>query len=87
MSPPDDKPAFDPADAFDIDTDEGLEAFVVDLHRREGIPERLRYPETAEAYDRMIAEAEASGFVPADEVEAWLASLGTANPLPRPRPK
>ena len=50
----DDRPQLD----FDIDTDEGLEAYVLDLARRKGIPERLRYPETPEAYAAMIAEAE-----------------------------
>lgn len=72
-------------EAFDIDTDEGLEAFLADLHTRRPIPERLRYPETDEAYDRMIADAEASGYVPAEEVSAWIRSLGTDNPLPRPK--
>ena len=85
MTPADDKPDFDPA-AFDIQTDEGLEAFVVDLHRRRGIPERLRYPETAEAYARAITEARASGYVATEDVEAWLRSLGSDTPRPRPRP-
>ena len=46
-----------PRAAFDLDTDEGLSAYVADLHVRKGIPERLRYPQTPEEYDRMTQEA------------------------------
>ena len=74
-----------PATPFDVETDEGLEAHLDDLHGRRGVPERLRYPETDEAYDRMIAEAEAGGEIPAEEVEAWIRSLSTAHPSARPR--
>ena len=61
---------------FDLDTDEGLSAYVADLYAREGVPERLRYPETDEAYDRMIAEAEAQiargEFHTLESVSAWI---------------
>ena len=75
-------------EAFDIQTDEGLEAYLLDLDTRRPVPERLRYPETDEAYDRMIAEADADPrTVPAEKVRAWLESLGTASPLPIPEPE
>ena len=51
----DDRPQLD----FDTDTDEGMEAYLLDLAARKGVPERLRYPETPEAYAAMIAEAKA----------------------------
>lgn len=46
------------ADAFDLETAEGLEAYLLDLDTRVPVPERLRYPETDEEYGRMIKEAE-----------------------------
>ena len=85
MTPADDKTEFPPAE-FDIDTEEGLEAFVTDLHRRRGVPERLRYPETDEAYHRMIAEADQGGFISMEKIEAWSRSLGTDHELPLPEP-
>jgi hypothetical protein len=43
------------------------------------------------AEERLLDEAEANaervGTIPADEVFAWLRSLGTPNPLPRPKPR
>ena len=75
------------ANAFDLDTDEGLEAHLIDLYARRGVPERLRYPETAEAYDRMIAEADRGGSIPLEKVRAWLESLGSDHELPRPEPE
>ena len=75
-------------EAFDLDTDEGLEAYLLDLESRHPIPDRLRYPETDEDYDRMLAEAAADPrTVPADKVRAWIESLGTASPLPMPQPE
>ena len=82
MTPADDKPEFAPSEPGS-----GLEAYVAELHGRHGVPARLRYPETREDYARMVAEARASGYVPAEEVEAWLRSLGTDTPSPRPRPR
>ncbi len=70
---------------FDLGTDEGLETYLFDLARRRPIPESLHYPETDEEYDQMIEDAWASGYIPAEEVEAWLRSLETDIPLPRPR--
>jgi RHH-type transcriptional regulator, rel operon repressor / antitoxin RelB len=32
-------------------------------------------------------QARESGTIPDDEAQAWMASLGTKRPLPRPRPK
>lgn len=46
-----------PQGDFDLDTDEGLEAYLLDLARRRPVPESLRYPETDEEYDRMIKGA------------------------------
>jgi predicted transcriptional regulator len=34
-----------------------------------------------------MKEAQEGQTVPHEEVDAWMASLGTAKPLPRPRPK
>ena len=79
MPPADDRPA--PLEP-DLDTDEGLEAFVLGIQRP--IPERLRYPETDEEFDRMIAEAQSGGYVSGDRVLAWIRSWGTENELPRP---
>lgn len=80
----DDRPQLD----FDIETDEGLEAYVLDLAKRKGIPERLRYPETPEAYAAAIAEVRADPRrVPWEKARAWLLSLGSDNPLPRPEPE
>lgn len=62
------------------------------------IPDRADRPETdaeraarkAEE-GRLCDEAEAdfiqNGGIPADEVHAWIRSLGTPNPLPRPKPR
>ena len=72
---------------FDIETDEGLEAYLLDLDTRRPIPERLRYPETDEAYDRMIAEADTGGSIPLEKVSAWIKSLGSDHELPRPEPE
>ena len=74
-------------EAPDLDTDEGQEAYLLDLAERRPIPERLRYPQTDEAYDRMVAEAEASGYVPLEKVKAWIESWGADHELPRPEPE
>jgi hypothetical protein len=76
---------------FDIETDEGLEAFIHDLETRRPVPEGLRYPQTDEEYERMLdevdAEARERGTVPLEKVEAWVRSWGSANELPRPEPE
>lgn len=73
------------ADAFDLDSDEGLEAYLTDLHARRGVPERLRYPETDEDYDRMVAEAKSGGYISGEAVLAWMRSWGSDNELPPPK--
>jgi predicted transcriptional regulator len=57
----------------------------------DGVPERDRLNRRDMAWEaRMIAEAEAeiaAGLlIPSAGVGAWIDSLGTANPLPIPRP-
>jgi hypothetical protein len=81
MTPADDRSVI----TSDLETDEGLETFLRGLEAHHPIPESLRYPETDEDYDRMIEEAQASGYIPLEEVETWLRSLETDTPLPRPR--
>lgn len=80
-----------PRREFDLDTDEGLEAYMRDLETRRPVPESLRYPETDEEYDRMLEEVEADvrahGTIPLEKVEAWVRSWGSANELPRPEPE
>lgn len=61
-------------------------------------PQPAEPEETAEEHaarlaeeERLLDEAEANaervGTIPADEAFAWLRSLGTPNPLPRPKPR
>jgi predicted transcriptional regulator len=55
----------------------------------DGLPERGRLNKRDLGWEfRMIAEAEAEAdaglLIPSADVKAWIDSLGTANPLPKP---
>ena len=73
MPPADDRPA--PLEP-DLDTDEGLEAFLLGIRRP--VPERLRYPETPEAYAKMVdeslAQIDRGEFFTLEEVRAHFAA-------------
>jgi hypothetical protein len=59
--------------------------------RKKPTSERLMPPLTSEERRKAIEEAIESvakeGVIPAEEVEAWLDSLGTDHELPKPKPR